>query len=441
MGVNPAEVAAASLNGLVSALGLTVTRRATWLLHCRYSRSDHPRGPVYCPACLDEDTTPYFRLSWRLAFVADCPVHGSQMRDACPSCERGVWPVGSRAGSQVGTKRFGLCHFCGQDLVCDPVASAAQGSHLLKDVFDGKSAGVLGPRKATSPEIFAAVHALSQLFLRRNSRAKLQRVDGEWSRAVRDGVVTTGKRLVSAPLETRRLVVELSVDLLKSWPASFLDFADRSGISQEHFSGAEALAPSWMRRVVNNSLRKQNRGVTVDHVRTMVATMAANGQPVTKARVVAALHSEGQAVVAVMSLRQKATSEELLKIISSAPRQSCRWGATQQIAECRNRLVFIRAVLARKTLREVSALTPRTFWRTGTPLSGSLCEDRLRHEFRRCAREYQRLLHLKGLAGAARLHVARNGSAARRAQAWMSRAMRDLDSRLSRSVNVFYSSM
>lgn len=40
----------------------------------------------YCPQCLAEDETPYFRLAWRLALYTFCPKHRVMMADRCPYC-------------------------------------------------------------------------------------------------------------------------------------------------------------------------------------------------------------------------------------------------------------------------------------------------------------------------------------------------------------------
>lgn len=40
----------------------------------------------YCPQCLADDETPYFRLAWRLALYTFCPKHRVMMADRCLHC-------------------------------------------------------------------------------------------------------------------------------------------------------------------------------------------------------------------------------------------------------------------------------------------------------------------------------------------------------------------
>ena len=44
-------------------------------------------GRSYCPLCLREARTPYFKLAWRLRFVSICPVHRIRLNKICSSCQ------------------------------------------------------------------------------------------------------------------------------------------------------------------------------------------------------------------------------------------------------------------------------------------------------------------------------------------------------------------
>ena len=60
-----------------------------WVLNVGvYHRTRLKFGLQVCPHCLAGDVDPYFRRSWRLAFVVCCPRHRVKLIDACPSCNR-----------------------------------------------------------------------------------------------------------------------------------------------------------------------------------------------------------------------------------------------------------------------------------------------------------------------------------------------------------------
>jgi hypothetical protein len=79
------------------------------------------RGPAFdpdrrflrfCPSCLREDRTVYFRRRWRLAFYALCEVHGTRLLDGCGNCGRRV----DLARSSGWAESLAECAFCGTDL-------------------------------------------------------------------------------------------------------------------------------------------------------------------------------------------------------------------------------------------------------------------------------------------------------------------------------------
>ena len=65
----------------------------------------------FCPACLAEDETPYFRRDWSLATRVSCFHHGCRLRDRCPSCGGGLAPF-----SQKRLVPHQICALCGAAL-------------------------------------------------------------------------------------------------------------------------------------------------------------------------------------------------------------------------------------------------------------------------------------------------------------------------------------
>lgn len=66
------------------ATGEASFRLASWLLRDESGSTPH----VVCPTCVGEDSLPYWRKSWRLAVIVDCPVHGTPMVEKCSQCNR-----------------------------------------------------------------------------------------------------------------------------------------------------------------------------------------------------------------------------------------------------------------------------------------------------------------------------------------------------------------
>ena len=84
----------------------------------------------FCPACLAEDETPYFRQSWSLATRVSCCRHGCRLRDRCPSCGRGLAPF-----SQNRLVPHQFCAVCGAAL-CKRTGPATSGVRHLERLID-----------------------------------------------------------------------------------------------------------------------------------------------------------------------------------------------------------------------------------------------------------------------------------------------------------------
>ncbi|HNR14108.1 MAG TPA: TniQ family protein, partial [Thermodesulfobacteriota bacterium] len=75
---------------LASAHGLSRTLLSRSTYACLTTRRNGVPLHRYCPACLDEDDTPYLRLRWRLAYEVVCERHRCLLLDRCPGCRRHI---------------------------------------------------------------------------------------------------------------------------------------------------------------------------------------------------------------------------------------------------------------------------------------------------------------------------------------------------------------
>lgn len=82
-----------------------------------YRHSNPKQGTRYCPSCLREDHTPYFRLYWRINFNTYCPFHHAEYRIACPECNHRIELHHSKIINQPRkVKELIECYYCGYDL-------------------------------------------------------------------------------------------------------------------------------------------------------------------------------------------------------------------------------------------------------------------------------------------------------------------------------------
>src|SRR6185369_2217960 len=77
-----------------------------------YHRIRRRYGMQCCTRCLADDTEPYFRRPWRIAFVTACEIHKCMLIDKCPSCDSPI--IYHRCSLDL--ESISLCSGCGLDL-------------------------------------------------------------------------------------------------------------------------------------------------------------------------------------------------------------------------------------------------------------------------------------------------------------------------------------
>lgn len=85
----------------------------------------------FCPKCLAADETPYFRRQWRLATHISCVVHGSGLRDRCPSCRSAIISF-----DQAELIAQHYCGQCGFDLRSVPTQTVNMSARRLERCID-----------------------------------------------------------------------------------------------------------------------------------------------------------------------------------------------------------------------------------------------------------------------------------------------------------------
>lgn len=64
-----------------------LSAQLSWIssLKAHHRKRQH-HGIAFCPQCLADDETAYFRKSWRIAMHTFCPIHQIMLHDCCPQC-------------------------------------------------------------------------------------------------------------------------------------------------------------------------------------------------------------------------------------------------------------------------------------------------------------------------------------------------------------------
>lgn len=242
-----------------------------WVLSLKiYHRIREGFGQQFCPACLAEDKTPYFRKAWRLSLSTTCRRHRCMLHDRCPVCGAAVsffrMDFGIEAGdSDNETINVSRCHGCKANLA---MALTVPPFIVEPAAFD-KIAAMAATIGEPSPpprrvDELAILRRLCALMLSNRStvalRAYLLAFHG-----IEDPIEPTEKRIPfeSLPLDARHVLLQCGAWLLNDL-GSRLGTAVRSGaLRYNHLLRDFEDAPAWYRDVVKSDVPHRQTLISV----------------------------------------------------------------------------------------------------------------------------------------------------------------------------------
>ena len=214
-------------------------------------------GLQACAECLRDDSTPYFRRSWRLALQVACPFHGRLLMDRCPECNTPLvlhrGDVGVFTPQPESSARW--CSYCRADLA----EAAASSDALDADALDFQ---VLLLNTLRRGWINIAGRVIHSVLFFEGLRMLWSFLDAPaWSVEFRRGLElqgfslaeVSGKRYGGVDVHRREARCKLLAAcgwLLTDWPDRFLRIASTVNISSNrllHFSlKGQAATPFWL---------------------------------------------------------------------------------------------------------------------------------------------------------------------------------------------------
>lgn len=314
--VSAADLLSASLDQFAENLSSDIScgPLARWVLPCARQSSRNGATSGYCPICLDEDQRPFFRLSWRLAFVTHCSAHECRLMEHCPNCSHCIWPsaLAERASGVQKWIELALCLRCGHPLSrVEPIFDGRQETSLA--LWRALTTGALplnAPPGATLKDYFTVLWSMSR-FVRRNMdklRKSLPLID--LSDLDPDALHRTViERLTSGPRQT---ILSTAMWLLEEWPARMIEVCRTAGVSGQNFGCTEIQNPKWFDDVIREHLFQRANWVTREHVQTAIAELAAEDLPVSKNALRRKLGiTESWAINELLAQRRTASIDEL----------------------------------------------------------------------------------------------------------------------------------
>lgn len=204
----------------------------SWLLRGMGRTTPH----VVCPTCVNEDSSPYWRKSWRLSVIVDCLVHGTPMVEKCDEC--------GRKFALCGRAVFPLscCAWCGASIrYTTSKAQPKRAPSVWRDFFH--SFPYKGQPPDTKP-LFGDLAIAMQVFNLLLSYAQAAEVGNDWFHRYAGIPLATASLseatfFPSATIDERRQVLKFVAAVMAGSRDAFHELTQKGDI---RYSTLEALS-------------------------------------------------------------------------------------------------------------------------------------------------------------------------------------------------------
>jgi hypothetical protein len=199
-----------------------------------YHRTRRRYGLQFCPRCLAEDKEPYYRRSWRLAFITLCETHRVSLFDRCPQCSA---PVNFHR-NELGDRRKWLpesiaqCYACRYDLRETPATVVEQllDCHLIEfqksltKVMENSWTQVACYGNIYSHLYFTVLHQLMKVCATGKRAIGLREAISRELNIERPLPVLTesSRDIERLNIADRRKLLDMARYLLEEWPQRFI---------------------------------------------------------------------------------------------------------------------------------------------------------------------------------------------------------------------------
>ena len=229
-----------------------------WILPVTRQPCKIEYGQQYCPLCLSTEE-PYFRRSWRLAFITICTKHRLQLLDRCATCAS---PISFHKAISNGrhappSDRMTFCYSCKADLrellpesadsASTPNDEEVSFQVLLEEALRVRWISMPGGGLGYPLIYFPVLHKLMRLLavgkIGTNLRESLSQDYGLKMFATS----FRGKRplLTQLAIGERRGLLGMARRLLANWPGDFIDFCKANRIPTRFLLSRYNQTPFW----------------------------------------------------------------------------------------------------------------------------------------------------------------------------------------------------
>lgn len=209
-------------------------------------------GLQCCPQCLSEGE-PYFRRSWRLAFVTCCVHHEKMLVDRCPECGDSI----SFRNTLIEKESITFCKQCGHDLRdSHPVAASKRLLSIQRKLISTVDTGwimLINYGLIYSHLYFLVLHKITRLLCvgkRARRFRKIVQQELGLQRLV-EVFAEANSHIERLCVADRATLIEAAIGLLDDWPDRIVRICKICGFGKTEITRYMPVIPFWFAEAVD----------------------------------------------------------------------------------------------------------------------------------------------------------------------------------------------
>lgn len=209
----------------------------------------------YCPRCLANDRTPYFRNIWRISFLPICLQHSCLLHDCCPNCGKSI----NFHQVPYQTNDCAVCFNCQFPLSQSKLTYCRMDENLLyisRQLHSGIESGWVNLRvdlQVMMPLFIAGIWVLLKPFFRKKTASQIRHYFNLPLEANNKHIDKFGH---FPPLNRSQFMSSIG-HLLPDWPHRFLMFCNDLTLNRIAFYVNEQYIPFWVDKMLKYTIKKQ----------------------------------------------------------------------------------------------------------------------------------------------------------------------------------------
>lgn len=216
-------------------------------------------GLMYCPRCLSEDKTPYWRKQWRYSFYTACPKHKIFLTDRCWHCYKSVKLLKMDVSDRVV-----YCSNCGSNLSLTKPRKIPLPYQLGLDSIEwfqnGLSEGSfeIGKKKVWAVMFFYIYNRLKMLVDRKKDLllGDFVMIDDYKYLCKKFEIYHSSKMNA---VERNYILSSMVYYLFKNYPINILNFIYDNHIVYREFTHVLKYIPFWYKNMLDILIPKENK--------------------------------------------------------------------------------------------------------------------------------------------------------------------------------------